>query len=253
MLQRQYRDTEYSFLPGSELHNAMLFFEALLPNLPPLVVPVVPDSTPPLLVYTDAAFHTVLRRKRAGRGDCAIDARRFKLSGGLGVVVYDPVDGSVRRAAAEPDFRILLSSWQTDKRTYIAELEALAALAAYSTYPDLFAGRRVNHFIDNTVALSALVHGYAGKPDLAKLVNVFYLQLNALRSSVYLEYVPSKANIADLPSRFAWAELDLELAGLAVVGDEPDALVVPDVARWRQTPLRDWASRDQWAHFNRPV
>jgi len=32
-------------------------------------------------------------------------------------------------------------------------------------------------------------------------VNVFYLQMVALRASVYFDYVPSKANIADLPSR----------------------------------------------------
>tara|TARA_B100000513_G_scaffold20710_1_gene8175 strand:- start:378 stop:572 length:195 start_codon:yes stop_codon:yes gene_type:complete len=56
-----------------------------------------------------------------------------------------------------------------------SELEALAAVAAYSTYPKVIAGRKVIHFVDNTVALSALVHGYAKKPELAKSVNVFYL------------------------------------------------------------------------------
>ena len=59
----------------------------------------------------------------------------------------------------------------------------------------------------NTVALSALVHGYSGKPDLAKMVNAFYLQVAGLRTSVYFDYVPSKANIADLPSRGAVHEL----------------------------------------------
>ena len=51
-------------------------------------------------------------------------------------------------------------------------------------------GRKVNHFVDNTVALSALVHGYSGKPDLAKMVNAFYLQAAGLRTSVYFDYVP---------------------------------------------------------------
>lgn len=51
------------------------------------------------------------------------------------------------------------------------------------------------------MALSAYVHGYSGKQELAKTVNVFYLQMVALRASVYFDYVPSKANIADLPSR----------------------------------------------------
>ena len=93
--------------------------------------------------------------------------------------------------------------------------------------------------IDNTVALSALVHGYSGKPELAKSVNVFYLQTVRLRANVYFDYVPSKANIADLPSRAAWPELRAELAGLTVAGGFPDAIVVPDVAAWH-APLHSW-------------
>ena len=80
----------------------------------------------------------------------------------------------------------------------------LAAVSVYYTYPRLFVDRRVNHWIDNTVALSALVHGYSGKLDLATMVNAFYLQIAGLRSAVYFDWVPSKANIADLPSRDAW-------------------------------------------------
>ena len=98
----------------------------------------------------------------------------------------------------------------------------------------------MSHWIDNTVALSALVHGYSGKPDLAKSVNVFYLQMVGLRASVYFEYVPSKANIADLPSRDAFGELYAELAGFRIVGAAPDVLRVPTVASWR-APLRAWA------------
>ena len=76
-----------------------------------------------------------------------------------------------------PPWGLLLSTWDVDKKTYIAELEALAAIAAYSTYPKVIAERKVIHFVDNPVALSALVHGYAKKPKLAKSVNVFYLQM----------------------------------------------------------------------------
>jgi len=117
-----------------------------------------------------------------------------------------------------------------------------AAIAAYFTYPTLFAGRAVNHFVDNTVALSALVHGYSGKPDLAKMVNAFYLQAAGLRTSVYFDYVPSKANIADLPSRDAIDELELELAGLAFDGADTHVLHVPGVGEWR-APLSSWLER----------
>ena len=41
-----------------------------------------------------------------------------------------------------------------------AYLEALAAIAPYHMHGARMAGRRILHFIDNTVALSAFVHGY---------------------------------------------------------------------------------------------
>ena len=129
------------------------------------------------------------------------------------------------------------------KYRFLAELEALAAIAAYSTYPKVIAGRKVIHFVDNPVALSALVHGYAKKPELAKSVNVFYLQMIALRARIFFsEYVPSKANIADLPSREAFTELRLELRGLSVRGSAPDRLVVPSVGSLK-SPLETWLSR----------
>ena len=46
--------------------------------------------------------------------------------------------------------------------------------------PDLFAGRRVIHFMDNTAALSALANGYSRKPDLAQLVNLYHVAVVAL-------------------------------------------------------------------------
>ena len=123
-----------------------------------------------------------------------------------------------------------------------AQLEVLAAISAYFTFPELFVGRRVHHWVDNTVALSALVHGYSGKADLAKMVNVFYLQVAGLRTSVYFDYVPSKANIADLPSRDAFDELEHELRGLHVARALPGGLSVPSFLQWR-APLASWVTR----------
>ena len=57
------------------------------------------------------------------------------------------------------------------------------------------------HFIDNTVALSAIVHGYASKPDLGAMVNSLHEAMMDLRCYVWAEWVPSAANIADWPSR----------------------------------------------------
>ena len=49
-------------------------------------------------------------------------------------------------------------------------------------------------------------------------MNIFYLQMIALRAHVFFEYVSSKANIADLPSREAFDELRAELVGIRIAG-----------------------------------
>ena len=143
----------------------------------------------------------------------------------------------------QPDWAELLSFWSPDHKTYIAQLEVLAAISAYFTYPELFVGRRVQHFIDNTVALSALVHGYSGKADLAKMVNAFFLQMAGLRASVYFDYVPSKANIADLPSRGERAALLRELRGLRPSPGARESLRVPHMGHW-VAPLERWLTRN---------
>ena len=251
LVQRQYRDTSIAFLAGSELHHCLLFFEALLPSLPPLTVSLRPSSVPPLTVYTDASFRRVRGSRLAQRalselasgpsGSCPANLGE-DLKGDLGAVVYDPVDGTVRVAHAAPPWRALLRSWSPHHKTFIAQLEVLAAVSVYSTYPELFVGRSVHHWIDNTVALSSLVHGYSGKPDLAKMVNVAHLQLAGLRTSVYFDYVPSKANIADLPSRRAFAELHAALRGVPRSPGSTTRLSVPNVATWH-APIKQWLTR----------
>ena len=237
LLERQYHDTSYEFVAGSDLYHSYVFFQALLPHLARLrlTIPLVLDPVPPLLVYTDASFFWT--RAQPTDVDVCRNERGERPNGALGAVVYDPVDGTYRVADAKPPWAILAPTL-VPKKNYIAFLEALAALSVYSTYPALFRGRKVNHFIDNTVALSALVHGYAGKPDMAKVVNTFYIQAAGLRTSVYFDYVPSKANIADLPSRGASHEVHLHLHDYTR-RLPTDTLVVPNIASWH-APLASW-------------
>ena len=62
------------------------------------------------------------------------------------------------------------------------------------------AGRKVIHFIDNTVALSKAVHGYANEPDMAAAANALHVCDAVLSIDAWLEWVPSAANVADLPT-----------------------------------------------------
>jgi hypothetical protein len=68
------------------------------------------------------------------------------------------------------------------------------------------------------------------------------MQALGLRTHVYFEYVPSKANIADLPSREGWTELAAELRGMRRLSFPSDPLVAPDVATWN-APLGHWFDR----------
>ena len=43
--------------------------------------------------------------------------------------------------------------------------------------------------------------GYSAKVDSAQIVNAFHAVCLALKAKVYVEYVRSKANVADYPSR----------------------------------------------------
>ena len=74
-------------------------------------------------------------------------------------------------------------------------------VAMLFTMPAVFKDRDIIHFVDNAPALSNLVNGYAGKPDMARLVCMFHVALLALNCDWYGEWVPSKANLADIMTR----------------------------------------------------
>ena len=107
LVQRQHHDITQRFTDA--MAHAHDFFEALLatqpdgrPRLPDLVVPLAPDETPPLLVYTDAAYS----RKRHGSADqCDANPHLAR----LGFVVYDPTAWDAARGARLPRTRRVLS------------------------------------------------------------------------------------------------------------------------------------------------
>jgi hypothetical protein len=86
-------------------------------------------------------------------------------------------------------------------KTYIGRGELGMGVAMLYTMPLVFKDREVIHFVDNAPALSNLVNGYAGQPDMARLVCMFHLALIALGCDWYGEWVPSKANLGDIMTR----------------------------------------------------
>ena len=158
------------------------------------------------------------------------------------MMLHDPLDRWTVVAAGRPDMGTVQHYMARQRRTYIAQLEGLGALAPYYTFPERFAGRRVVHFIDNTVAQSALVHGYASNVDMADISNGFHLLAAGLRMAVYFDYVPSKANIADLPSRGEFAvprALGAEVVSMRV---PPHTLLAGPLCRSRRGSSGVWST-----------
>ena len=175
-----------------QLREALAFYRDVLPVLPPRDFPLVRREVPPVILYTDAMYEVSDRE-----------------SGRLGLALFDPLEErwyhSESRVPAS-----LLDRFQM-RQQYVGQLEVLAAVAAYTTFSDLLRGREVIHFIDNTGALFGLMKGYARDVDSARLVHSFHAICAALGSRVWLAYVASKANLADLPSRGSFVLLEQEL------------------------------------------
>jgi len=82
-------------------------------------------------------------------------------------------------------------------------LEEIALVAPYfhPLLREIFENCDVNHFADNTAANGAAFKGYSSSPDIARLVYSFHMRLAELKTRLWIEYVPSDANIADDPTR----------------------------------------------------
>ena len=140
--------------------------------------------------------------------------------GRIGIVIYDPeapehvqgqpldddaVDYRWRHASAVVD-RETLEAF-TPRKQYITQLETLAAVLAYTSRPSQFRGRDVIHFIDNSGALAIIAHGYSKDLDCGRLSHFYHSIAAAIQTTVWFEYVPSAANISDLPSRGEFEKL----------------------------------------------
>ena len=98
-------------------------------------------------------------------------------------------------------------------------------------------GRTCLHFVDNTSALSAAVHGYSFKPDMAALTNMLHSIDAALRVDCYFEWVPSAANISDIPSRDPRRRTSDDVRIMAELDATRRVMRLPSPAQWRDLTL----------------
>ena len=192
--------------------EAIKFFIQLLPLLPPrrFFFGRKRRKRRPIIVYTDAMY----------------DKNRTP-AGMVGVVIFDPEDNESPwrfSSAAVPES--IIAQFE-EREQYVGQLEVLAAVAAYTSRDAQLRGRDVIHFIDNVGAYSGLTKGYSRDVDSGRMISVFHTMNAALGANVWFEYVPSKANIADLPSRG-----DFELLRSNDLKAEWFDLVWPPLSAW---------------------
>ena len=202
-----------------EVIAALLFFMILLPLLPHRKIYLgVRSKLKPVVIYTDARY-----------------SPEGKYKPQIGICIYFPERAPGKQwlhdlAVIPPDLM--------DRFHYrvqqVGQLEALAAIAPYLTWPDQLRGRDVIHFIDNTGAEHGLRNGYSCDSDSARLIHVFHAAVAALSCNVWFEYVPSAANISDIPSRLQEGEkIPDVLTELGSRVDTDHRIVIPAIgANW---------------------
>ena len=156
---------------------------SLLTVAPPREIDMFPDSTWPVLLYTDASDipHRPVGQYIVG-----------------GVLIHPDI--------LRPEFFTyvvlieVVQKW-IPKKTQIGQLEIFAGPVALDTWSELLQNKKVIHFIDNDAASASLIKGYSPTVDSCELVGEYWIRAAALRMSVYIDRVESKSNIADAPSR----------------------------------------------------
>uniref|UniRef100_A0A7S4F9Y6 Uncharacterized protein n=1 Tax=Chrysotila carterae TaxID=13221 RepID=A0A7S4F9Y6_CHRCT len=195
---------------------------SVLPRLPRRVLRDRRDPRPTVKIWTDAMWE----------GSSEVPAR-------VGVVVYFPPHrmcgcgwSAARYEHASLQVPPEVLEEFVPSTQYIGQLKLLAAVAAYCTFARELKGRRVIHWIDNTSALAALIKGYSSRPDSALIVHAFHAFNVRVGARVWFEYVSSKSNIADLPSRG-------EFRMLHELGSIQRHCVLPPLESWRAAAA-DW-------------
>ena len=162
------------------LSNAMDLMIKFLESCPPRELHLFHSQ--PVILYTDAS-------EVPGRTPERL----------LGAVLYDPLDQALLYSCC-PVPQTTVDKW-LPKKTHMGQLELLAAPFAFATWEHRLQKRPVLLWIDNDSAASSLVKGYSPQLDSAPIVGDFWLMISQLQSSVYIDRVESKSNLADGPSR----------------------------------------------------
>jgi hypothetical protein len=218
--QRQYFDVEPWTLSHT-MERALDLVEMLIEVKPQRHVRITRVVAPSLVVASDAQV------------ECS------DWPGG-GTLVHDPLTGV--RVGRYLQFQAeMLSVWGlcfqdiVDGKQPIALCEAAMLPLTLLAMPELFRGRDVIWYVDNTSAMAAFVKGASKNEHLERIVIVFWFCAFHLDSRIWIEWVDSGANWSDGLSREFERDPFIAEHGFAV---EP---IAPDTKWWAGPLVQVWA------------
>ena len=160
------------------------FFLKGIPLLKPRIYHLGAIRRPPVIIYSDAEW-TVLENPP-------------RIKKGLGGILWQP---SELPCAAALDTPQALVDAMSARETQTIPLELMAAAGMLVTYGHLLRGEDVIFFIDNQSVCCALVKGCSRSWDIQLLSTCWQLLCLQLGWRVWIEWVPSESNPADIFSR----------------------------------------------------
>jgi hypothetical protein len=172
--------TEGQKATGEQIKELCAWSHAMVGTLLPKTVDPGGETTP-VLVFTDAAYENGIAT--------------------WGIVLVDPVT-QFRTALGGDIPTFLVDAWhQMGSEQVITLAEAFAVLLARINFRHALTHRRVLFFVDNEGARYSLIKGVSPTLALLQIVQLFHSCSEDDQCLPWIERVPSKSNIADLPSR----------------------------------------------------
>ena len=226
------------------LVRAIEFLLIILPTLPAVSIPLWNDAPEEvLLIWSDAMFEPL----QDDQGDyitvkdetSGFEFRSAKATLAFAVFVPWLSGGKWFHSYKDVGMDVFVQM-VPGKKTYIGQLELLAAAATlYSLPDDILRGRRAYFWIDNMGAKYGLQKSGSSKEDSARIINAFVLRAASLLFRPWFEWIPSEQNIADLPSRNKLDEYFQAIGagkdGLNEKGEQVSTfitMVLPDFSSW---------------------
>ena len=161
-----------------------------LQSLPPHKYQLRPDSGRPLYVWSDAMWEA-LTDDSGGLVSVMDDETGHLFYLGKAVIAFlcfDPADGTWHTSHLHIGIDVI-RQLVPGKKTYIGQLEALAASFVLETLPaDRLRGRSAIFWIDNLAAKYGLQKGYSRVEDSGRIINSFKIKQASLQFRAWFEY-----------------------------------------------------------------